>query len=312
MMYLKRSQKGLSLVELMVAIVIGLLLVAGVTQLFANNRLLYSAHENQSRIQENARYTLQVLTEAIQRAGYMGCATRNASDIINTLSNTPVFTERFEDSIQGNRAVGGSWSPPPDSSISSPLTGNDIITVRTGIGSSMRVLAHNSATQRIELGSNHGLENGNIVMVSDCINAVILRVADVDGNNITYDNSIELQLDISSAQITRMVTRSFYIRTNPDGFHALYERINNESPQELVSGIENLQILYGEDTNQDGSVDVYVPANAVGNWRNILSVEVSLDAIATGDNVVPAISGGTVEQLTTSYQKTIALRGRLP
>lgn len=309
----KHRQKGLSLVELMVAIVIGLLLVAGVTQLFVNNRVVYSAQDNQARIHENARYTLQLLTEAIQRAGYLGCATRNASDIINTLSDSPGFIDNFAIPLQGNASEGRSWNPPPDSSLRPPMTsGNDIITVRTGIGSSMRVLAHDNITQQLELGNNHGLSSGDVVMVSDCINAFILRIEDVAGNIASYDTNFDVQFDVLSAQITPIVTRTFFIRTPEGQLPALYERVNDQFPRELVQGIENLQIQFGEDTNQDGAVNHYVRADAVGNWRNIVSVRVRLDAIATGDTPASSARGTTLDRPSTTYQKTIALRSLLP
>ncbi|EMR14304.1 type IV pilus assembly protein PilW [Methylophaga lonarensis MPL] len=310
---IKHLQKGLSLIELMVAIVIGLLLVAGVTQLFANNRQVYNVQDNRARMQENGRYALHALTEAIQRAGYIGCATRSGPNITNTLDSNPGFLEDFEISLQGNNASGPSnWTPSQDASISSPLSGNDIITVRTGIGSPIRVLDHDSSNQQIELGSNHGLAANDIVMVSDCLSAVILQIENVVGNNITYDADIDLQFDIPSAHITRLATRSLYIRTNPDGLPALYQRINNDAAQELVTGIENLQILFGEDTNQDGAANVYVSANTIGDWGDVVSVRVMLDATSIEDNVALQQRAEGDRRLSTSFQKTIALRNRLP
>ncbi|MCC5796411.1 MAG: PilW family protein [Methylophaga sp.] len=310
---MKHLQKGLSLIELMVAIVIGLLLVAGVTQLFANNSQIYNVQDNRARIQENGRYALHALTEAIQRAGYIGCATRSAPNITNTLNSNPAFLEDFAVSLQGNNATGpNTWIPSQDASITNPLSGNDIITVRTGIGSPIRVLAHDNSNQQIGLGTNHGLATNDIVMVSDCLSAVILQIENVVGNDIIYDNSIDLQFDIPSAHITRLATRSLYIRANPDGLPALYQRINNDAPQELVSGIENLQILFGEDTNQDGAANVYISANAVSDWSDVVSVRVTLDATSIEDNLALQQRAEGDRRLSTSFQKTIALRNRLP
>lgn len=58
--------------------------------------------------------------------------------------------------------------------------------------------------------------------------------------------------------------------------------------EEIIQGIENMQILYGEDTTNDGDVDFYRTANSVANWNDVLSVRISLlvrtpDEIAQGD-----------------------------
>ena len=55
-------QRGLSLVELMVAIVLGLILVAAVIELFVNNRQVYRVQEAKARMQEDGRFALHHLS----------------------------------------------------------------------------------------------------------------------------------------------------------------------------------------------------------------------------------------------------------
>jgi type IV pilus assembly protein PilW len=61
------------------------------------------------------------------------------------------------------------------------------------------------------------------------------------------------------------------------------------NPEELVEGVENMQILYGENTNNDSnnSADRYVPADQVSNWDNVVSVRISLLVQSIEDNLVP-------------------------
>ena len=68
-------QRGVSLVELMVALVLSLILVAGVGQIYMGSKQTYRTQDGQSRLQENARYALEVLTRDIRSAGYLGCGT---------------------------------------------------------------------------------------------------------------------------------------------------------------------------------------------------------------------------------------------
>ncbi len=67
------QQRGFSMVELMIAITISLLLLAGVIQIFSASRQTYTLQDGMSRLQENARYALQRISQDIARSGYMGC-----------------------------------------------------------------------------------------------------------------------------------------------------------------------------------------------------------------------------------------------
>jgi type IV pilus assembly protein PilW len=46
--------------------------------------------------------------------------------------------------------------------------------------------------------------------------------------------------------------------------------------QEMVEGVEDMQIYYGEDTTADGIADVYRDATSVTNWANVITVRINL------------------------------------
>jgi len=52
--------------------------------------------------------------------------------------------------------------------------------------------------------------------------------------------------------------------------------INNTQREELVEGVETLQVVYGEDTNGDQQPNIYRSANQVSDWKNIVSVRIGL------------------------------------
>ncbi len=64
---------GLSLIELLVAIALGGILMGGAISLFVNNRATYEITNDMARLQENARFALQLMTEDLRMAGYIGC-----------------------------------------------------------------------------------------------------------------------------------------------------------------------------------------------------------------------------------------------
>lgn len=82
---LRRAQGGFSLVELMVALAIGVFLIAGAATVFAKTRDLYRTNEAISRLQESARYAMSVIEADVRMASYWGLNSR-ADLIDNTRS----------------------------------------------------------------------------------------------------------------------------------------------------------------------------------------------------------------------------------
>ncbi|MGV8919205.1 MAG: prepilin-type N-terminal cleavage/methylation domain-containing protein [Pseudomonas sp.] len=65
-----RQQRGLSLIELMIAMTIGSFLILGITQIFISNQTSYLFQQSQLGNQENGRFTLAVLEQELSKAGY--------------------------------------------------------------------------------------------------------------------------------------------------------------------------------------------------------------------------------------------------
>lgn len=98
--------------------------------------------------------------------------------------------------------------------------------------------------------------------------------------------------------------------------------VATSTAEELVEGVEDMQITYGEDTSADGSVDGYFAANAVTNWNNVKSVRIGLLMRSAENGVVNqpqsvSFNGGTVtpatgdRRLRKVFTATIAVRNRL-
>ncbi len=67
------KQRGVGMVELLVALVLSSLVSIVVIQLFIQNKDSYRSHENITRMQENGRYALQVITQALRSGDFWGC-----------------------------------------------------------------------------------------------------------------------------------------------------------------------------------------------------------------------------------------------
>jgi len=74
------KQRGVSLVEIMVALVAGLILMAGVIRIFVANKQTYRVNEAAARIQENARVAMEFLGRHARMAGYRDDSSESFSD----------------------------------------------------------------------------------------------------------------------------------------------------------------------------------------------------------------------------------------
>ncbi|MFW6236686.1 MAG: PilW family protein, partial [Desulfovibrionales bacterium] len=72
-MIVQNRERGASILEVVVAVVIGLLVLAGVYKIFQGNSLSYRTQEAAARIQENGRLAVELLSRDIRMAGYRGC-----------------------------------------------------------------------------------------------------------------------------------------------------------------------------------------------------------------------------------------------
>ena len=66
------AQRGVSLVELMVALTIGSLLIVGAITVYSNSRSTFAVNESLARMQDQGRYVMSVLEPDIELAGYYG------------------------------------------------------------------------------------------------------------------------------------------------------------------------------------------------------------------------------------------------
>jgi len=81
-----KHQKGFSIVELMVALVAGLLLLTGVIQVFVTNKQTYRVAEANARIQENARFSMEALGRYLRVSGYRSDASQDMATAFPALT----------------------------------------------------------------------------------------------------------------------------------------------------------------------------------------------------------------------------------
>lgn len=342
----RARQSGFSLVELMVAMSISLILLAGVLAVVFSSKTAYRQNERVARLQENGRAGVELMLQDMRAGGFHGC-TRTVP-FTNTLSTSTALLWNFAAPVQGYEFTGpASWTPALDSIIASARDGSDIVAVRTvrpgrPLMTTSAGMSSTTADITVTKNSSDTIANGTPVMISDCSAATVFgvstftdggatatlahaagaAVAGVGPGNATDDVGVQFK---SGAQVVPVDTVVYYIRdsatvrngvTNP----ALWRIIGSGTPQELIEGIEVMQMLYGEDTDGDRLVNSYVTADAVTNWSNVISVTFAMlirsvepNSPETDTRTYTLLPGTTAGPFNDRYERvlyttTVALR----
>lgn len=298
---------GFTLVELMVAMTIGLIILAGVAQIFTSSRATYVVQEGLARVQENGRFAMEFIAQDLRMAGYAGCVNINQAlnadaglSVTNHLNGTDPATNFGPNGhIQGYDYDTSSWDPvlPAGFFAAGEVQPNtDVLLIRRASDNPIGVVPPYMPTPAaaLQLTAGNGLSLDDIVIVSDCENVDIFQITGpTDPNatgainhNIGAGSPGNATMDLSktydgSADVITLMTRVYYIGTGASGGPALFTKDMQggsmpAAGQELVQDVETMQILYGEDTDADGNADIYQLPAAVADWSRITSVRIGL------------------------------------
>ena len=104
MKMMRTKQRGVTLVELMLAMAIGLIVMLGVGTVYSNSKKTYRVQEEFSRMQENGRFALEYIARFVRGAGYAGCAS-GLSAVTNDLNDPDALEWGFDTGIEGYEAL---------------------------------------------------------------------------------------------------------------------------------------------------------------------------------------------------------------
>lgn len=155
-------QRGFSLVELMISLVLGLLLSAGVVTVFLSSKKTYQAQDAVSQIQENARFAQEFIARDARMAGYSGCS--NAMPTANVIQNAGSNVLNFDRGIEGYDGDNG----PIPAMFTDALAGSDVLVLhQTELGSELVISNHNPNAAQIDVTNPQPFKPGTIMMIVD-------------------------------------------------------------------------------------------------------------------------------------------------
>ncbi|MBB3048715.1 type IV pilus assembly protein PilW [Litorivivens lipolytica] len=335
------ANKGFTLVELLIALALGLALSTAIMQVTLASVQSRQLLDAAARIQENGRFALGYLSKDLRTAGFMGCP--NLARVpLNVIAKEPPDDLNFTPGgvLKGydNVASGNAYSA---------VTGSDVVVIQRAdprMAGLTGNLDPNNANIQID-NNDAGLGPGDFVLITDCTHADLFEATTVSNNQnagnqrftVTHANNANDNNKLSKtygedAFLLGFQSVEYFVRntgrTTAGGrpIHSLYVRerqFDSATPrvaQELVEGVQDMQLTYGEDGNGDRAVDSYKTASAISDWSKVLSVRIELLLHSLEDNVVSGgqlltYNGAAVAQdgrLRKVYTTTVAVRNRLP
>lgn len=336
-----RLQSGVTLIELMISLTIGLLISGVIASVFLANRQSYKVQEDLARMQENGRFAMQLMAKDIQAAGYRGCVPIGTS-AVNLIGNS--FASKFGEAVVGNEALASTWNPALDAAISSltpaPMSGvnSDVVTVRGAQPGSARTTAVPTGNS-VTYDSLTELSPGDSVLLAKCDNTPVSNIFTITNTTTPASGTLTANAAITAlapagSNIRKMLTTTYYI-AQPAGAAtpSLYRQQGNAAPQEVVQNVAGMQVLYGVDTaiaggggGSDGVIDQYDTAavvNAVvlaggSGWDRVRSVKINLLLVSSDANLALNSSTYTADgfnypadrRLKQGFTTVISLRNR--
>lgn len=302
--------KGFSIVELMVAILIGLIILAGVIQVVVTSKTTFMGQEEMSFIQENARYAMDVIGKDIQGAGYKGCAGQDARIALVAGGDASALQLLGVEGVRGY--LNGTDAPSAYSGNLKEMadgTKSESLLIRSFTGPN-RLLQSHTGTTLTFYGppdfSPHNFQEGDYLgMVSEeCRRIGVLRVATRTNTTVTYTaagnngmTTIKPSLDASivcpgatcvagysqnyspGSVAMDFSAHAYYIGDSgplpgvPALKRAVLARNGTVTSEEIALGVEDIHFRYGV---RNGSNTRYVIASDVADWSLVFAVEVSL------------------------------------
>jgi len=328
---LKRSQ-GVTLVELMIAMVISTIVLLGVSTVYSSTKRSYKIQEEMARLQENARYAFSVMASDLRGSGFVGC-NPTLNNLLEDDAGLGGGTD-FQSGIDGWEYTATVTAPGDDYTITSvsttgavgdwtgytwPSSGPNLATVLAGrviqgtdvlVSKFVEPVTDGAGAYLVQQGTNNanatsitfttntGIEKGQILIFGDCDRGdVFQNGSGPNANNVNRNagvagiapgnknpSSVQWSHGCTACQIFEARGMFYFIGQGTSGEPALFRYDYSMGSAaatfaELVEGIENMQLLFGEDlspNDQDIQPTRYVTADNITDIDNVVSVRISL------------------------------------
>ena len=333
-----RKQFGLSLVELMISITLGLVLMAGVLQMFVSSKTVFSTQQSLSRIQETGRLAIEFIGKDIRMAGFYGCFRPNPAVNGKALQNSTLsinsLHSNFAQGIRGYQKL-ESLTAAERTYIGPNIKADTNILVLRSASPTPRIInAANTpldlsvySTQSLQDGCVDGLCINGAAVASDCFRARLFKVSALTpvANTLTVSHTdtwavaTDPAVSFTSGEVLPMNTTVYFISTGISGAPSLWQKVNGSAALEILEGVESIRYRYATEQNTTYRLAETITTDA--EWATVTSVRIEVLVRSMENNVIPEIQPYTFDGIQVTppandrymrqvFTATIALRSR--
>lgn len=304
-------QRGLTLIELLVAMTLGLVLIGGVLSVVVTTRQTLRVNENLARMQEGARFSFEIMAREIREAGLIPCGTRLTANVLRTSgspnmawwADTDAGMLRGFDETQDSVDIVAIGTDPEER-----VAGTDAIVLLRPAGDELsfrQITAHDAAATTFSFSTPTAFNDSQVALVCDGRSSALFQIQTASSapptiqygaatlNCSTALGSVEPACATPTpktfdpdATVARWDPAFWYVGVNNQGGRSLFRaRIGQNASGQIVTvreemspGVENLQIDYLTRNRDAGNVlaTAWTPASnanfvAPGNWTNPLA-----------------------------------------
>jgi type IV pilus assembly protein PilW len=299
-------ERGLSMVELMVAMTIGAVLLVGATQVYMSSQKSYGVNETVARLQENARYAMSVLEPDIRMSNYWGLLKVDAiaGQVAQTLPPGAVAAGADANFCGNNFAIDLSTNLQGDNDtyvLSATRTANcdSLPDITSGVPwATTPVTTADTLTVRRSSALPLAVPGGALANTLQICSSRVsgLLVSDGSGCGVALPPAV---------QLTNLIVNAYYVDQNSTqqaGLPSLRRKTLTSvggkvvfRDQEVMAGVEDMQIQFGIDpTGVTGVAQSYVDPNAVPALSQIVAVRVWL--LVRGDQPETGFTDNNIYQ----------------
>jgi type IV pilus assembly protein PilW len=334
---------GMTLIELMISMVLGLIVIGGVVSVVLANKQSYRTNEGLSQVQESARTAFELMARDVRQAGVNGCD--NTGRMANVLKPPdPPGVLAWWQTWFGMRGYNEGEVDPAvtiGTAEADRLEGTDSIQVQGIVGTGLSVEDHDPSSAVLKINAETAeFADDDILIVCDFDHSAMFQVSNYNDENVTVVHATGQGVPENcskglgfpticggpatgnvyeygpNSQVARMLAVDWYIGANTradEGGRSLYRRRLGsgaiEAVEEIVAGVTDMQIRY----RRDDSVG-FVAANdpsIPGNWETVNAVEIELTVESTDRRVStdPNVNTGRLQH---KFTHIVTLRNRVP
>lgn len=301
-----RKQRGLSIVELMIALLLAALLTTGLVQIFTSNSQTSRVNGASARVQESGRLASDIMARVIRNAAYWGCTSQVRINLmLNNDGSVDLTNFTTGIDVEFDVPEGNAWEAVPGSDVLFLGGVNTNAALRTTNQTPV-----NSATIFTGMNPTDYVNDGDILLISDCRFGDIFQATQVQNNAIVANtggstkpgNATKTQSEYpSGATVFRPQRNAFYVRDNA-GQRALTLNPmvvsandgivgNLAGAEELVGEVWDMRVRLGVRAGATPPNDSIVSSwetswTSISDEADVIAIQLSLLARSPENNVV--------------------------